>query len=394
MTSKISYDVIIIGAGAAGLMCAIEASNRCRHVLVLEHSKKIAEKIRISGGGKCNFTNLNLSEDNFLSENPYFFKSVISKFNQFDFIKMVEKSGISYHEKCLGQLFCDHSSQDIIQMLMNKLKRPYVNILTSTVISKVETDTGYKIYTNNGDFICESLVIACGGKSIPKIGASNFGYNLAKQLSLKVVDTRPGLVPLTFFQRELNDTKLLSGISLDASVGCNGFSFNEGLLFTHRGLSGPSILQISSYWREKDKICVNLCPNQHILAKLLKLRQKHPKKSLKKCLSDFIPSKISNFILKQLQLDGNIAEQSNKSLEMISQFVHNWNVKPSGSEGYRTAEVTIGGVSTDELSSKNMESKKYPGLYFVGEIVDVTGWLGGYNFQWAWSSGWLSGRSV
>ena len=381
----LKYDVIIIGAGAAGLMCAIEAGRRGRRVLVIEHSGKIAEKIRISGGGRCNFTNLNITPQNYLSENPHFCVSALKRYTSADFVALVKKHGIKFHEKTLGQLFCDNSAQDIIEMLLDECGEYGVKIITSTSVNAIEA--GYKIKTFAGDFECDSLVVACGGLSIPKIGTTGFGYEIARQFGLNIIPTRAGLVPfmLTGFEE-------LAGISVFAKASAGKASFEEGLLFTHRGLSGPSILQISSYWKPGDAVKLNLAADIDVLAKLKEFKAASPKQELKTAVCSFLPKKLAYYITGESALK--MADLSNKKLEEVAEKISAFTVKPTGTEGYRTAEVTLGGVDTNELSSKTFEAKKQPGLYFIGEVVDVTGWLGGYNFQWAWSSGWAAGQVV
>lgn len=378
-----SYDVIIIGAGAAGLVCAIEAGKRSRKVLLLDHAPKIAEKIRISGGGRCNFTNLNTSPKNFLSQNPHFCVSALKRYTQADFIKLVEANFIKYHEKTLGQLFCDVSATQIIDMLKNECDEAGVEIMVNTGVSKIEPG-----FTLDDKFTCTSLVIATGGPSIPKMGSSAFGYKVAEQFGLKMVPPRAALVPFTLNPKQLDELKDLVGVSHDVTVTCNGTSFAEGMLFTHRGLSGPAILQISSYWKDGDFISINFLPNA--LEILTEKRQ--TKQELQTVLAEFLPKKLARYL--STGFTGSMADMSNETLKAIADKLTNFQIKPSGTEGYRTAEVTIGGVDTDELSSKTFEAKKVPGLYFIGEVVDVTGWLGGYNFQWAWSSGHACGQFV
>lgn len=391
--SPIEYDVIIIGAGAAGLMCAIESGKRGRKTLVLDHSKKIAEKIRISGGGRCNFTNIHTGPDHFLSNNSHFCKSALKQYTQRDFIALVEKHKIAYHEKTLGQLFCDESSQQIIDMLLDECYAVNSKVQMETEVSSIEYNNGkYQIKTEDGIFESQSLVIATGGLSIPKIGATKFGYTIAKQFELNVIETFPALVPFTFQTDILERCKNLSGLSVSATVSCGKTSFAEGLLFTHRGLSGPSILQISSYWKEGDSITVNLCPNLNVAEFLKEKKNTQPKKSIDNILSLAIPNRLAETICDELNIKGKIAECSDKSINKLSEAVNRWSIKPAGTEGYRTAEVTIRGVDTNELSSQTMECKKQAGLYFIGEVVDVTGHLGGFNFQWAWSSGYVAGQ--
>ncbi len=389
-----NYDVIIVGAGAAGLMCAIEAGKRGRKACVIDHSKKPAEKVRISGGGRSNFTNIYASPDNFISTNPHFCKSALSRYTQYDFIALMDDHSIPYHEKKLGQLFCDNSAQDLIDMLLKECEKNNVTISLSTSIDKIEkADDVYNISTSSGKMNCESLVIACGGLSIPKIGATGFGYDIAKQFGHSIIDTRAGLVPLTFQNEILDMCKNLSGLSAEARVYAQDkTSFAEGLLFTHRGLSGPSILQISSYWNAGESIIVNLLPTVDVLELLKNGRDENPKQDIQNALSPHLPKRLIAAICDRVNVHGRLADLSNKALESVANHINAWNVTPNGSEGYRTAEVTLGGVNTDELSSKTMESKLSEGLYFIGEVVDVTGHLGGFNFQWAWSSGWACGQ--
>ena len=389
------YDVIIIGAGAAGMMCAIEAGKRGRKVWLVDHAKKIGEKIRISGGGRCNFTNIHASPQNFLSQNPHFCKSALSQYTQHDFIALVEKHGITYHEKTLGQLFCDDSSQAIIDMLLKECEDADVTVNKETTIENITaTNNGYQITTTRGTATAQSLVIASGGLSIPKIGATNFGYTIAKQFGLNVLPTRAGLVPLTFQNELLEMCKDLTGLSVDATITHGKTQFSEGLLFTHRGLSGPSILQISSYWGEGTEITVNLLPKTNVLDLLKTHKKSTPKQDVQTPLYDLLPRRLVQKICTNESITGRLADLPDKKLEHLANAINNWHIKPNGTEGYRTAEVTLGGVDTNELSSKTMESKKQPGLYFIGEVVDVTGHLGGFNFQWAWSSGYVAGQDV
>ena len=391
-----NFDVVVIGAGAAGLMCAIEAGKRNKKVLIIEHSSKIAEKIRISGGGRCNFTNIYSNSENFLSNNKHFCKSAFSKYTQNDFIDLVKKHKIKFHEKKLGQLFCDNSAKDIIEMLITECEIQKVEISLNTEIkSIIHQENLYILETEKkGKFIYASLVIATGGLSIPKIGASDFGYKIANQFNLKVTNLYPALVPLTFKDDILEFCKSLAGVSIEASVKINKTIFNEGLIFTHRGISGPSILQISSYWKPDKSIEVNLLP-QNSMHKILKERRvKTPKQNISNVLSDFLPNKLALAITSLLNTNQKIGEASNSTLNKISNFINKLNVLPTGTEGYKTAEVTLGGIDTNEINSATMECKKYSGLYFIGEVVDVTGHLGGHNFQWAWSSGYVAGQNV
>jgi predicted Rossmann fold flavoprotein len=390
------YDVIIIGAGAAGMMCAIEAGKRGRKVWLVDHAKKLAEKIRISGGGRCNFTNIHTGPEHFLSNNPHFCKSALSRYTPADFIQLVKKHGIAYHEKALGQLFCDEKSQNIIDMLVQECTKAGVRRDMETTVDNITASPsgGYEVQTSRGTQNCASLVIATGGLSIPKIGATKFGYEVAKQFGLNVLPTRAGLVPLTFQADLLEQCKTLSGLSIEATVRHKKTAFSEGFLFTHRGLSGPSILQISSYWQEGSDIEVNLAPAVDVLALLKDCKTKHPKQSVQTPLYGILPRRLVQSICENHKLDKHIAELSDKALSTLADAVNRWRIRPSGTEGYRTAEVTLGGVDTNDLSSKTMEAKKQPGLYFIGEVVDVTGHLGGFNFQWAWSSGYVAGQNV
>ena len=388
-----SFDVIVIGAGAAGMMCAIEAGRRGRRVLLIDHAEHPGEKIRISGGGRCNFTNIHAAPKHFLSQNPHFCKSALKRFTAADFIKRVEARGIAYHEKALGQLFCDDSSRSIIEMLTDDCKEAGAELRLSTSIDTIEkTADGFALETSGGALTCSSLVIATGGKSIPKMGATDFAYDVARQFGLHIIDPRPALVPLTFTSGLLEEMKALSGVSTEASVSCNGVAFREALLFTHRGISGPCILQISSYWREGDDIAIDLAPDVDVFERLRAARQTTGKLAPQTVLAEFLPKRLADAATARAGLEGRIGDASDKKLKVLSDAVKQWRVKPAGSEGWRTAEVTLGGIDTDGLSSKTMEAKSAPGLYFIGEAVDVTGWLGGYNFQWAWSSGWAAGQ--
>lgn len=394
-----SYDAVILGGGAAGLMCAIEAGKRGRKTLVLDHASKIADKIRISGGGRCNFTNLNSAPDKFLSQNPHFCTSALKRYTQNDFIDLVKSHGIAYHEKTLGQLFCDNSAQDIIKMLLDECAKAGVKVQNETPIESVRKneDGSFTVISTRGNYDGQSLVIATGGPSIPKMGSSTFGYEVANQFDIAVVPPRAGLVPLVFDPIVLAYTKELSGVSVDPVEvkSVSGKTFREALLFTHKGISGPAILQISSYWQIGEAITINLAPDIVAIDWLKQQKHTQPKSKLSVVLSYLLPKALGESILAALKIeDGRIADQTDKTLQALAKRIGAWEVKPSGSEGYRTAEVTLGGVDTNELSSKTMESRKVPGLYFIGEVVDVTGHLGGYNFQWAWSSGWCAGQFV
>ena len=387
------YDVVIIGAGAAGMMSAIECGKRGRKTLLIDHSKKIGEKIRISGGGRCNFTNLNASPIKYISKNPSFIISALNQYNQEDFIDLVKKYKIKYHEKKLGQLFCDNSAQEIIDMLLNECKLANVVLKIDTKVTEVSyKDKIFITQDNSKTYLSSSLIVATGGLSVPKIGASKFGYDLAKQFNLNVIDTVPALVPLTFNEKILNKCKLLAGVSANAIISIKKTLFEEGMLFTHRGLSGPSILQISSYWKEGESLNIDLCPEKNIFNFLLNKRNTSPKQSINSIINSFLPKRLATIICEENEITGNIGELSNKNIKKLSDSINNWIVEPIGTEGYKTAEVTLGGVDTDELSSKTMMSKKNPGLFFIGEVVDITGHLGGYNFQWAWSSGFVAGQ--
>ncbi|MDB2515372.1 NAD(P)/FAD-dependent oxidoreductase [Candidatus Pelagibacter bacterium] len=391
MTKK--YDVIIVGAGAAGMMSAIEAGKRGRKVLLVDHAKKIGEKIRISGGGRCNFTNTNTHPSKFISKNPKFIISALSQYTQNDFINLIKKHNIKYHEKKLGQLFCDQSAQQIVDMLLLECKTANVTIMKETIITEVDKeDNQYFIIIGDDKYFCNSLIIATGGLSVPKIGASKFGYEIAKKFNINIINTLPALVPLTFNEKILEICKELSGLSLEAVVFFNKVFFQEGMLFTHRGLSGPSILQISSYWKLGDSIKINLSPKLDIFEILENEKKSNPKHDINNIIAEILPKRLASIICKENNVSGNISELPNKLLKQLSESINTWVVNPIGSEGYRTAEVTLGGVDTNEISSKTMMSKKNPGLFFIGEVVDVTGHLGGYNFQWAWSSGYVAGQ--
>ncbi len=387
------FDYIIIGAGAAGLMCAVEANKSGGRGLVLDHAEKVAQKIRISGGGRSNFTNLHATPANFLSDNPRFCVSALKRYTQFDFINLVEKHAIPYHERDHGQLFCDGSAQQIIDMLVQEAAG--VSIRCSTTISEItKSDDLFTLQSNHGRFTTKSLVIATGGPSIPKMGSSGFAYKIAKQFGLNVIDPRPALVPLTFGVDILNKLEGLQGVSLPATVQVNKTSFTEALLFTHRGLSGPVILQISSYWREGDSITINLLPGTDVYDFLIKDKKSHPKKQTHKVLAPLLAKNLAQRIVDWTDIKGRLGDIPDKTLRRLAEHCNAWKITPSGSEGNRTAEVTLGGVDTRELSSKTMEANAVPGLYFIGEAVDVTGHLGGFNFQWAWSSGWACGQAI
>lgn len=391
-------DVLIIGAGAAGLMCAIAAGKRGRSVTILEHTDNIGEKIRISGGGRCNFTNIHTAPSKFISNNPHFCTSALKRYTPRDFISMVERHGIPYHEKALGQLFCDNSANDIIDMLLTECSEVGVKIRRETPVTTItKTDAGFAVQIPGDEITASSLVIATGGLSIPKIGATPFGYQIAKQFGLNVIEPRAGLAPLTFTDDILELTHDLTGVSIDPVVvtAANKTQFREALLFTHRGLSGPVILQISSYWLPGEAITINLSPDVPVLPWLKEQRQKNAKLQMQNILALLLPKRLAQYMADMTDFDGErIADINDAGLKVIAQAIEQWDVTPNGTEGYRTAEVTLGGVDTNDLSSKTFEAKTTPGLYFIGEVIDVTGHLGGYNFQWAWASGHCAGQFV
>jgi len=391
MTEK--FDVIVVGAGAAGMMSAIEAGKRGRKVLLIDHAKKIGEKIRISGGGRCNFTNIHTHPSKFISNNPKFVISALKQYTQNNFIDLIKKHNIKFHEKKLGQLFCDESAQQIIDMLLLECEMANVVLKKDTSIDDIDKqDDKYFIIIGDDKYFCESLIIATGGLSIPKIGASKFGYDIAQKFNLKVIETLPALVPLTFSEKILAICKELTGLSVEAVVSFKKTFFEEGMLFTHRGLSGPSILQISSYWKMGDDIKVNLSPKLDVDKFLNDRKTSNPKHDINNIVSEILPKRLAHIICNESRVNGNICELSKKVLTSLSNSINSWAINPTGTEGYRTAEVTLGGIDTEEISSKTMMSNKHPGLFFIGEVVDVTGHLGGYNFQWAWSSGYVAGQ--
>ena len=397
-------DVLIVGAGAAGMMCAIEAGRRGRSVRVIDHARSPGEKIRISGGGRCNFTNLGTGPGNFLGENPRFAVSALKRFTQHDFVKRVDAAGIAWHEKTLGQLFCDDSAKLIIRMLTDDMKAAGVELSLGVAVERVErVGDGFEVALSDGGTVrCGSLVVATGGKSIPKMGATGWAYDIARQFGLRVTETRPALVPLTFEAGLLEQTQPLAGVAVDASVSVTPSSrpkdgratFNEAMLFTHRGLSGPAILQISSYWREGEAITVAMAPGTDVFASLKAAKEENGKQMVQTALGHILPRRLADSVLAREAVSGKLAEVGDKVLRRLDGAVNAWTVKPVGSEGYRTAEVTLGGVDTAALDQQTMQATAVPGLFFIGEAVDVTGWLGGYNFQWAWSSGWAAGQAV
>ncbi len=387
------FDVAILGAGAAGLFCAIEAGRRGRSVVVMDHAAKPAEKVRISGGGRCNFTNLHAGADNFLSANPHFAKSALKRFTQFDFLELIEARGIAWHEKTLGQLFCDGSSRQIVDMLMDDAQDAGVEVRLGTSIREVARSDGeFAVQTSNGVVAAQSLVLATGGLSIPKMGATGLAYDIARQFGLNIIEPRAGLVPFTFEGDKLEPIKALAGVAVDARARCGQTAFDEAALYTHRGLSGPAILQISSYWQSGDELVMDLARGKDALAHLKALRDSQPKQTLPVALAALVPKRLAQTIAGETCGDMRLADMSNVQMQAVALRIHDWRITPDGTEGWRTAEVTLGGVDTDNLSSKTMEARNVPGLYVIGEAVDVTGWLGGFNFQWAWSSAWAAGQ--
>ena len=403
----LEIDVLVVGAGAAGMMCAWEAGRRGRSVLVVDHARAPGEKIRISGGGRCNFTNLGCGPHAFLGENPRFATSALKRFTQLDFLKRVEAAGIAWHEKTLGQLFCDDSARQIVRMLTDGMREAGATLRTGTGVDRVaRSGEGFEAALSDGSVVrARSLVLATGGKSIPKMGATGWAYDAARRFGLRVTETRPGLVPLTFEAGLLETLAPLAGLSVEAEVAhrvpderrapgrpAGETRFAEGLLFTHRGLSGPSILQISSYWREGEAITVALAPGVDVFAALKAAKAANGKQAVHTALGHITPRRLAESLCEREGVHGKLAEVGDKALRRLDEAVNRWTVKPVGSEGYRTAEVTLGGIATDQLDQQTLQAKSVPGLYAIGEAVDVTGWLGGYNFQWAWSSGWAAGQ--
>ena len=378
------YDVIVAGGGAAGLMCALRAGQRDRRVLVLEHADKVGKKILISGGGRCNFTNLGSRPEAFLSANPHFCKSALARYTQHDFIALVEKHRIAWHEKTLGQLFCDGSARQIVAMLLAECAAVGVEVRVAHRITGIDKADCFTVATDHGVFAAQSLVLATGGQSIPKMGATAFAYDTARRFGLGLTETRPALVPLTLKVPEL------SGVSLEVVTQLGRARFREAMLFTHRGLSGPAILQISSYWRDGQEIVIDLLPDADAASFLKDRKRTRPKAELRTVLSEVLPQRLA----QHLAAEGTMANLRDRDLDALAERLKAWKIVPSGTEGYAKAEVTVGGVDTDALSSRSMEAKKVPGLFVIGEAVDVTGWLGGYNFQWAWSSGWAAGEAA
>jgi len=390
-------DVLVIGAGAAGLMCAATAGYRYKKVTVIDMGKKPARKILISGGGRCNFTNQNAQPNNYLCKNPHFVKSALSRFSADDFIELVDRHGVSYHHKTLGQLFCDNNAQDIVDLLLTECDWAGVNIdLRTEVLSVEKNQTGYLVKTNLKTYQCQSLVVASGGLTMPKLGTSPIGYKIAEQFGLSVLPTSAALVPFTLHDHDKKRFDGLSGISIDCIVSSEeGANFRENILFTHRGLSGPAILQISSYWRAGESITLNLLPEQNLTGLLNEWRINQPQKSLKNLLSTLLPKRFIEVLVNEgIVVDKAVNQLNHNEITQLDDAIYAWKIKPNGTEGFRTAEVTLAGIDTDEISSKTFEAKRSKGLYFIGEVVDVTGHLGGFNFQWCWSSGWACGQAV
>lgn len=400
-SSDALVDVLVVGAGAAGMMAAIEAGRRGRRVRVVDHADRPGEKIRISGGGRCNFTNLGCGPANFLGDNPRFATSALRRYTQHDFVKRIDRAGIAWHEKTLGQLFCDDSAKQIVRMLTDDMAAAGVTLSLKTGVARIErSGDGFKAILSDGSQVtAASLVVATGGKSIPKMGATGWAYEVARQFDIRVTETRPGLVPLTFEAGLLETLTPLAGVAVDASVAsapegakARKASFHEAMLFTHRGLSGPAILQISSYWREGEAVVASMAPGRDVFEELKAAKASNGKQAVHTALGHIVPRRLAESLCQREGASGNLADLSDKVLRRLDQAVNAWAVKPVGSEGYRTAEVTLGGVDTAALDQQTMQAKTVPGLYFIGEAVDVTGWLGGYNFQWAWSSGWAAGQ--
>jgi predicted Rossmann fold flavoprotein len=390
-----STPVIIIGAGAAGLMCALSAAQRGREVLLIDHANKPGKKILMSGGGRCNFTNMYTEPANFLSQNPHFCKSALARYTQWDFIALVAKHGVPYHEKKLGQLFCDNKSSDILGLLLAECESAGVELRMDTSVQAIEkTAEGYRLQTSMGPLACQSLVVATGGLSIPTLGATGFGYQIARQFGHSVLPTRAGLVPFTITDQLKDICAELSGTSVDCLVSCNDQAFRENLLFTHRGLSGPAILQISSFWQPGDSVEINLLPDHDALAWLQQQQAERPNSELKTLLGEVFTKKMANLLAEHWFVSKPMKQYIPMELQAVANALGAWQLVPAGTEGYRTAEVTLGGVDTREVSSKTMESLKSPGLYFIGEVLDVSGHLGGFNFQWAWASGYAAAQYV
>ncbi len=397
--SRAPWDAIVIGAGAAGMMCAAVAGQRGARVLLIDHADRLAEKIRISGGGRCNFTNVNAAPASFISDNPAFCRSALARYTAADFVALVKRHRIRFHEKHKGQLFCDESSEQIIEMLVAECDAGHVRWMRPAGVARVgRSGDVFEVATADGVQAARRVVIATGGLSIPKIGATDFGYRIARQFGLRVVEPRPALVPLTFDAREWTPFVPLAGVSLEVNARCDGARFDEDLLFTHRGLSGPAILQVSTFWRPGEPIEINLAPRfaGDALARELVGLKRSSRQTLANALAALLPHRLADGWLQSQQVDGDqrMADTADRTLRALAQSMQRWRLTPSGSEGYRKAEVTRGGVDTDELSQATLEARRVPGLHFIGEVVDVTGWLGGYNFQWAWSSGYAAGLAI
>ncbi|MFT2098874.1 NAD(P)/FAD-dependent oxidoreductase [Marinomonas sp. 2405UD66-6] len=388
-------DVVVIGAGASGLMCAATAGYRGKKVLVLDHSNKAGKKILMSGGGRCNFTNMDAAPKHFLSDNPHFCISALRRFSSQDFVDLVDRHGLEYVEKTPGQLFCQHSAKDLLSILMTELEWSGAEIKLNTKIHSIDYRTDdILVSTSQGTFVCRSLVVATGGLSIPTKGATGFGYDIAKQVGHEILPTRASLVPITVQPDRKAQFSELSGIACDIAASAGGTTFQEPMLFTHRGVSGPSILQITNFWQPGEELSINIAPNMS-LDDLLAVRQNTPKKSFESVLSNTLPKRLVELVKKEFTwLNERSAQTSNQQIESLHHYLTDFDIAPNGTEGYRTAEVTLGGVNTSEVSSKTFESQKQKGLYFIGEVLDVTGWLGGYNFQWAWASGYCAGQYV
>jgi predicted Rossmann fold flavoprotein len=389
-----AFDVVILGAGAAGLMCALKAGQRGRRVLLLDHAKSVGPKILISGGGRCNFTNLEIAPERFLSANPHFCKSALSRYTQHDFIAMVERHRIRYHEKTLGQLFCDGSARQIVDMLLAECAAAAVDVRPGNRVTEISRADRFRIETDRGSFGAPALVLATGGLSIPKMGATGFAYDLARRFGLAVIEPRPGLVPLKLADATLDLVEPLAGVSLDARVSHGRQSFRESILFTHRGLSGPAILQISSYWQKGGTLALDLAPALEVENFLADRKRTRPKAELRSVLAEVLPTRLAHALAEAGAFAGPIANLPDRGLKAMAERIKCWQVRPTESEGWSKAEVTVGGIDTAGLSSRTMEARNVPGLYVIGEAVDVTGWLGGYNFQWAWSSGWCAGQAI
>lgn len=392
----LKFDVVVIGAGGAGMMCAIHAGRRGRSVALVDHATVIGRKILISGGGRCNFTNINAGPDNYVSNNPHFHKSALSRYSPGEFIEMVEKHKIAYHEKKLGQLFCDGSASQIVDMLVAECEKAGAEFYKGRIVKEVKTevDGSFLIYTNTESFSCESLVIATGGLSIPQIGATGYGYQIAKQFDLKLVETSPALDGFNFSSADLSKFKELTGVSVDSVVSVNKAAFRENILFTHTGLSGPASLQASLYWKKGNAITINIAPDIDPVRYFNERFAEGSNKEVKNILAEIIPRRLAEILCQMENIKGNISELSEVKMRALTNRLENWQITPQGTVGYKKAEVTRGGVDTNALSSQTMEAKKVPGLYFIGEVVDVTGQLGGYNFQWAWASGHAAGQAV